>query len=151
MGRAYLTTLESMLATGHDCPFIPHTAPKGTTADLKWWESVLLQPLISRSIPTPAEPRDIGAFSDASSGVGIAIVISGKWRAWRLIPGWQTLNGGKRDISWAEAIGFECLTLFLTQQEQTHNNFMLFGDNKGVVEGWWNGRSRNHAVNEVFK
>lgn len=42
MGRAYLTTLESMLGTGRNCPFIPHTAPRGTTADLEWWESILL-------------------------------------------------------------------------------------------------------------
>jgi len=27
----------------------------------------------------------------------------------------------------------------------------IFGDNKGVVEGWWKGRSRNTATNKVFK
>ena len=27
----------------------------------------------------------------------------------------------------------------------------MYEDNKGVVEGWWNRRSRNRAINNVFK
>ena len=29
-------------------------------------------------------------------------------------------------------------------------NFKVYGDNKGVVEGWWKGRSRNKQTNFVF-
>lgn len=150
-GRAYLTNLETMLSTGFSCPFIPHSAPKGTPADLKWWSSILHQPLVSTTIPRPVQLHDVGAYSDASSGFGIGIIVDGRWRAWRLTPGWQTLGGGKRDIAWAEAVGFECLALFLSHQEPIHRHFTIYGDNIGVVEGWKNGRSRNTYVNEVFK
>jgi hypothetical protein len=149
-GRAFLTGLEAMLTICHDRPFVPHSANKGISGDLEWWVSVLQRPSLSRAIPGPVELYDIGAFSDASSGVGIGIVVQGRWRAWRLIPGWQTLDG-QRDIAWAEAIGFECLVRLLCSTNETNRNFLIYGDNKGVVEGWWNGRSRNRAVNDVFK
>ena len=29
--------------------------------------------------------------------------------------------------------------------------FKIYGDNRGVVEGWWSSRSRNIQVNKVFK
>lgn len=58
------------------------------------------------NIPGPATVTDSNAFSNASSGVGISIVISSQWRVWHLIPGW---NVEDRDIGWAEAVGFELL------------------------------------------
>jgi hypothetical protein len=149
-GRAFLTGMETMLTTSHHSPFIPQSATKGIASDLDWWLSVLRQPSLSRTIPAPVELHDIGAFSDASSGVGVAIIVAGRWRAWRLIPGWQTLHG-RRDIGWAEAIGFECLVHYLISTSTVSRHFKIYGDNKGVVEGWWNGRSRNSSVNEIFK
>ena len=149
-GRAFLTSLEAMLRTSHHSPFVPHSAGKGVARDLDWWLSVLQRPILGRPIPAPVDLCNVGAFSDASSGIGIAIVVSGRWRAWRLIPGWQTLHG-QRDIGWAEAIGFECLVRYLYGTSSTTRHFTIHGDNKGVVEGWWNGRSRNKPVNEVFK
>jgi hypothetical protein len=149
-GRAYLTSLEAMLATSNHSPHVPQSANKGIGPDLDWWFSLLQEPTLSRSIPAPAQLLDLGAFSDASSGVGIGIVVQGRWRAWRLIPGWRTLQG-QRDIGWAEAIGFECVVRYLCNTNPTSRHFTVYGDNKGVVEGWWNGRSRNRPVNEVFK
>src|ERR1700753_2276330 len=29
--------------------------------------------------------------------------------------------------------------------------FLVFGDNTGVVEGWWAGRSRNTETNRIFR
>jgi hypothetical protein len=69
---------------------------------------------------------------DASSGTGIAIVVQGRWRAWRLLPGWDR---GNRDIDRAEAVGFEPLVYAVigaTSVPQT-THFKLFGDNTGVV------------------
>jgi hypothetical protein len=149
-GRAYLTGLEAMLSTSHHSPHVPQSANKGIASDLDWWSSLLRRSTLSKPIPAPVQLFDIGAFSDASSGIGIGIVVGDKWRAWRLIPGWQTLRGS-RDIGWAEAIGFECLVRHLFNSSTIGRNFTVYGDNKGVVEGWWNGRSRNRAVNEVFK
>jgi hypothetical protein len=149
-GRAYLTELEGMLGIFHNSPFLPRHSPKGLRADLEWWISRLKQPRISRAIPYPVPLYDTQAFSDASSEIGIAITVGDRWRAWRLIPGWQTLNG-QRNIGWAEAIAFECLVRHLLGIKGERRHFITHGDNQGVVEGWRNRRSRNKEVNNVFK
>jgi hypothetical protein len=56
-----------------------------------------------------------------------------------------------RDITWAEAIGFELLVYAITRDEDSQQHYRLHRDNKGVVEGWWNGRSCNSVVNDIFK
>jgi hypothetical protein len=149
-GRAYITELEAMLSIFGDCPFMPHTPPRNCAADLRWWSATIRQPTISRPIPGPCIILDPNAFSDASSGVGITIWVNGWWRAWHLVPGWKT-DG--RDIGWAEAIGFEFLVLSIIQATESSpvSCFKVYGDNRGVVEGWWKGRSRNRPTNSVFK
>lgn len=149
-GRAYLTGLEAMLKVCSSRPFTPHSPVASIRDDLRWWVDILRRPILARPIPFPRQLIDMAAFSDASSGIGVAITVGDHWRAWRLIPGWQTLDG-KRDIAWAEAVGFELLTLSVTRGCGVHEHYRLWGDNQGVVEGWWNHRSRNGPVNEVFK
>ncbi|OBZ73565.1 hypothetical protein A0H81_06526 [Grifola frondosa] len=140
-GRAYLTNLEAMLGIFGDRPFMPRTPPlRPLMTSSGGSTSSRAHPFIGQ-FPAPA-------FSDASSGVGIAIVINGRWRAWRLLPGWKR-DG--REIGWAEAVGFELLVQTILQHNDEHPHFKVFGDNKGVVEGWWNGRSRNRQVNAVFR
>jgi hypothetical protein len=148
VGRAYLTNLEAMLGVFHDRPFVPRTPPRHTPADLKWWKHLLQRPIISRPIPMPTPIIDFDAYLDASSGVGIAVTIGEQWRAWILIPGWKS---GGRDIGWAEAVGFEFLVRYLTFRTSAGMHIKAYGDNVGVVEGWWNGRSRNRQVNAVFR
>lgn len=150
-GRAFITELEAMLALFGSNPFRPVSSPALLAGDLSWWTSILLQPNLSRSIPVPVTLIDVGAFSDASSGIGIAVTIGDRWRAWRLIPGWKAARNGTRDITWAEAIGFECLVRILIPQCHSDTHFLIHGDNNGVVEGWWNNRSRNREVNQVFR
>lgn len=147
-GRAYLVSLEAMLPTFRDRPHMPRTPPKTTSDDLRWWKANFTQPTISRDIPGPIEVIDPSAYSDASSGTGVAIWINGRWRAWRLLPGWKA-NG--RDIGWAEAVGMEFLVSAILTQCAEGSCIKVFGDNRGVVEGWWKGRSRNKATNNVFK
>lgn len=149
-GRAYLTSLEAMLSIFHDRPLVPRTPPRSTVQDLQWWSRTLQTPNISRDIPGPVVIYDFKAYSDASSGVGIGITIGDRWRAWRLLPGWKA-DG--REIGWAEAVGFEFLirTLCSFVCEPRKQHVKVFGDNKGVVEGWWKGRSRNKPTNEVFR
>jgi hypothetical protein len=147
-GRAYLVSLENMLSIFHNRPHMPRTPPKGTNEDLRWWKASLTQSTISRPIPGPIKVTDTAAYSDANSGIGIAIWISSRWRAWRLLLGWK---GEDQDISWAEAIGLEFLTITLLNQCPEGNCIKVFGDNRGVVEGWWKGRSRNKATNTIFK
>jgi hypothetical protein len=147
-GRAYLTNLEVLMASFSGNPFVPHHAPRHTATDLCWWLDVLLSPRLSRSIPGPSCVIDQHAFSDASSGFGIGIVVGDRWRAWHLLPGWKA-DG--RDIGWAEAVGFEFLARTLAATSQPGQHLRVFGDNKGVVEGWWKGRSRNWETNKVFR
>ena len=148
-GRSYLTGLEAMLTICNSQPFTLYLPFKGVSEDLAWWTQKL-STITSRPIPAPLPLSDIDAFSDASSGIGIAITIRGKWRAWRLIPGWQTLDGA-RDIGWAEAVGFELLVRTIPRFGSPCGRFKVHGDNKGVVEGWWNFRSKNKPTNLVFR
>ena len=150
MGRAYLTELKKMLGIFHNSPFLPRSSPKGLQADLCWWINRFQQPTITRSVPHPVSLYEAHAFSDASSEFGITITIGAKWRAWCLIPRWKTLEG-QQDIGWAKAIGFKCLVRYLLANKTQRQDFAVYGNNKGVVEGWWNGRSHNRAVNNVFK
>ena len=147
-GRAYLTNLESMLSTFNNRPLVPHHAPRDTSQDLRWWTATLNLPHLFRKIPGPHKLIDIEAYSDASSGCGIAITIGRRWRAWRLVPGWKS-DG--RDIGWAEAVGFEFLVQAVLATAAPGDHFKLYGDNRGVVEGWWKGRSKNKQTNSVFR
>lgn len=150
MGRAFLTGFERMLKVSADKPFLPHRPDKTIASDLEWWGSMLRSGEVARPIYPPSPPADPQAFSDASSLIGVAIIIGEHWRAWRLLPGWQTLNG-TRDIGWAEAVGFELLIYALAAAPRSAGRVIVHGDNSGVVEGWWNGRHRNKPANEVFK
>jgi len=149
-GRPYLTSLESMLGIFHHSPHLPCTPPRQLPTDLDWWTSELSKPSIGRDIPTVHEVRDIAAFSDANSSTGIAIIIGKRWRAWKLLPGWNT---DKRDIGWAEAIGFELLaqTIAHLHSSNQEEHFKIYRDNQGVVNGWKRGRSINPHVNKIFK
>ena len=149
-GRAYLTKLERMLGIFHNTPHKPRHPPRHTENDLLWWLRTLSKPTLTREIPGAQEVIDVQAYSDASSTVGIGIVIRDRWRAWSLIPGWNDAESGK-DIGWAEAVGMELLVRTILRNAPPGTQFKIYGDNKGVVEGWWSGRSRNEQTNEVFK
>jgi len=150
-GRAYLTSLERTIAVFHIKPLLPQRPDKEVKHDLNWWSETLQSGGVSRPIRPPAQFARPNAFSDASSGIGIGIVIRERWCAWRLVPGWRNADGGKRDIGWAEAIGFELLVHTLSALPSTSDHLIVYGDNTGVVEGWWKGSHKNKAVNSVFK
>lgn len=90
------------------------------------------------------------AFWDASSSIGIGIIIGDKWRAWKLREDWRNTGKG-RDIGWAEVVGFELLVLALLENSKSNLHLFVHGNNQGVVEGWWNNRSRNPEINTVFR
>lgn len=75
-GRAYLTALESMTAVAARNPHLERHDDKRLEADLRWWKHRLETPSkLTRKIPHPLPLTDTAAFSDASSGFGIAVVI----------------------------------------------------------------------------
>jgi hypothetical protein len=148
-GWAHLTNMEAMLGSFHNNPFLPRTPPRDTPDDLVWWKHQLSQPDVSRPIPEPQPLIDHEAYSDASSGVGIAITVGSRCRAWRLAAGWKSQG---RDIQWAEAVGFELLAICLCGTFSSEGeHFVVYGDNRGVVEGWWKGRSTNKPTNRIFR
>ena len=147
-GRAHLTSLEAMLASFNDNPFRPHTPPRSTPDDLDWWQRQLCRASISIPLPSPRPLTDYSAYSDASSGFGVAITVGPRWRAWRLADGWKSQG---RDIQWAEAVGFELLALCVCALSGKGEHVVLYGDNRGVVEGWWKRCSANKPTNHVFR
>ncbi|KAJ3505465.1 hypothetical protein NMY22_g17578 [Coprinellus aureogranulatus] len=112
--------------------------------------SVSAPPPSGGQLPYPERFWTSGPYSDASTGVGVGIVIGHKWRAWTLRSGWRTRDGVK-DIGWAEAVGFYFLIVALTQLVARGTHLRLHGDNEGVVDAWRNFRSRNAATNKVFE
>jgi hypothetical protein len=82
-GRAYLTSLESMLGLCAKKPYLPHRPIKDIENDLLWWSDLLQNGGAIRPIFPPLPYSNPLAFSDASSTIGIAIVIGHRWRAWR--------------------------------------------------------------------
>jgi hypothetical protein len=147
-GRAYLTNLEQLMGIFQERPFLPHTPPCKTAKDLDWWKTTLSSQNLTCTIPGCCFAYDFHAYSDASSGHGIGIYINRRWRAWELLPGWKREDQG---IGWAESVGFELLVHTILSSCTPGIYFKVFGDNRGVVEGWWTGHSRNKACNEVFK
>jgi hypothetical protein len=147
-GRAYLSGLERLMATQRDKPHVPLSSPKGTDFELNWWMQALSSLPSPRPIPAPTQVLDVQAFSDASSGTGIAFLVGKKWKAWRLLPGWQS-DG--RDIAWAEAIALELMVHAVVAEHGQNKSYRLYCDNRVVVEGWPNGRSRNQHVNLAFR
>ena len=60
-GRAYLVSLEAMLSTFNNHPFVPHHAPREAPNNLKWWAETLSRPILSHAIPGPSELIDTQA------------------------------------------------------------------------------------------
>ncbi len=147
-GCAHLTNLEAMLGSFHNRIFLLHTPPCDMLDDLGWWRQQLSQPEIARPIPEPQPLIDYDAYSNASSGFGVAITIGLKWRTWLLAAGWKSQG---RDIQWAEAISFELLVVCLCALSGEGEHIKVYGDNRGVVEGWWKGSSTNKPTNHVFR
>ena len=133
-----------MLSIFSHNPFKPHTPPWHTSEDLFWWHEKLSLPLI----PFPLSIHDFTVFSDASSGVRIGIVIQDHWFTWDLLQGWKT---DERDIGWAESVSFKLLIRHILHDGASSIHFKVFRDNKGLIEGWKNGRSHNQLTNDTFQ
>lgn len=80
-GHAYLTGLEKILHVCADKPFMPYRPVRSIAVDLKWWILCLQRGKVARPIKPPIVPSNPTAYSDASSSIGIAIVIGQRWHA----------------------------------------------------------------------
>jgi hypothetical protein len=125
-GRAYLSGLERLMSMQRVKPHVHLTPPKGTAFELDWWLHTLSSPSPLRPLPAPSQITDVDAFSDASSGVGIAFLVGHKWKAWRLLPNWQS-DG--RDIAWAESIALELMARAVVAEQGPTKSYRLYCDN----------------------
>ena len=139
-----------MLATCTSKPFTLYHPDKWIWDDLKWWLGKLESNTITCPITPPPSYLDMQAFSNASTGLEISIIIRFRWCAWQLIPGWNMLHR-QQDIGWAEAIGLELLVSTISMIISKPLNIIIFCNNLRVVEGWRTGRHWNNAINGVFK
>ena len=112
-----------------------------------WWRKVLMRPTFSQTIPGNRHIYDTDGFLDASFSPGLGITLGLRWHAWKLLPGW---NQNGRDIGWAKAVAMELLIQTILQLG-CPSGIKVHGDNTGIVEGWWMGRSRNTETNRVFR
>lgn len=112
--------------------------------DLRWWDSTLSSPCISRSLKPhgPTLPLDI--FVDASTDWGIGIVVDGPWDAWRLIPGWKDQG---RNIGWLEALAVELVIYAVMERGIQDASIIVHSDNQGVIGSFDKGRSRSFSMN----
>jgi hypothetical protein len=84
-GCAYLFGLERLMATQRDKPHVPLTPPKGPLR-ARLVAPFPLIPISPPSIPAPTQVTDVDAFSDASSGTGIAFLVGQKWKVVEATP-----------------------------------------------------------------
>ena len=91
---------------------------------------------------------DLHAFVDASSGFGIGLVLNNAWASYKFITSFRARG---RDIAWAESIAVYLMLLTFTHIKLPSTRLIIYCDNKVVVEGWRNFRSRNTFVNSVFQ
>jgi hypothetical protein len=150
LGRAYLAWIQIFMGlfNAERERYMERTPPKHLPDDLDWWEHQLLVHSLERELRGPACVRDVHTYLDASSGTGVGVVIGDRWRAWRLLPGWQDKH---RRIQWAEAVGFELVCCYVFGDAPRETQLRIWGDNNGVVKGWWRGRSANIPTNKIFK
>ena len=71
----HLTNMEAMLASFNNNPFLPHTPPQDTPYDLAWWQHQLGRANLFILIPRPHPLVEYRAYSDTSSGFGVAIMV----------------------------------------------------------------------------
>ena len=128
-GQVHLTSMEVMLASFNNSPFLPHTPPQNMPDNLAWWKRQLQHPDASRPILRPRPLTDYHAFSDTSSGFGVTITVGSRWRAWRLVDRWKSQGWDKQ---WAEAVGFELLAICLCTLACKGKHLTLHGDNESV-------------------
>ena len=91
---------------------------------------------------------DLNIYVDASTSCGIGLCVGGLWAVWRLVPGWNT---GGRDIGWAEAVALELAVMWLAETDRHDVSVVIHSDNKGVIDAFNKGRSRNLHHNDCIR
>ena len=91
---------------------------------------------------------DLNIYVDASTSWGIGLCVGGLWAVWRLVSGWNT---GGQDIGWAEAVALELAAMWLAETDRHDMSVVIHSDNKGVIDAFNKGRSRNLHRNDCIR
>ena len=114
--------------------------------DLRWWSCILAIPNPSHSLivlPT----LDLDVWVDASTSLGIGILVDSHWATWKLVEGW---NSHSQDIGWAEAVVIELAVVWLTSSHFHDGCVRLNCDNTSVIHSFWRGHSHNPSWNDCL-
>lgn len=149
-GRSRLPSISHFTSSFHYLrnKHVVRPIPDPVAADLRWWIAHFNQSPISLSFANRPPPQDIDFWVDASTRVGIGVVINGHWDGWALQAGWKT-NG--RDIGWAEMAAVELGVCALIPRVPPGSHVTLKSDNQGVIGALRTHRSRNRQQNLVLQ
>ena len=90
---------------------------------------------------------NLDIYVDTSTSLGVGLCVGNCWVAWRLVPGW---NSGGCDIGWEEAVALELAAMWLAETDQHDVCVVIRLDNKGVIDAFNKGRSRNLHHNDCL-
>ncbi|KAG8789291.1 hypothetical protein FRC15_010127 [Serendipita sp. 397] len=118
--------------------------------DMKWWRNTLQANIPMQLKDKPDLSDNWVIYTDACSDWGIGVVINNQWDRWKLADNWDL--DGERHIGWAEGIAVEVAVHVLFSQFRiprgTH--IRIWCDNKGFVDSWQRGASRNWDQNTII-
>ena len=143
-GRSRMPSLHRFIASFNNNIFIFRFPPPRLLTDLAWWRTALESPIFYRSIVFRLIVN-LDIYVDASTSWGISLTVGSLWRAWFLIPGWQSEG---RHIGWAESIALEFAVMEAAARGLHDVRVLVHSDNKGSIGQYINGRSRNPFINE---
>jgi hypothetical protein len=156
IGRSFLPATQSFLAAFYSIAkrlreraarFVRIRPSAAAISDITVWRDLLTIPSASRSLRlNPLIDPDV--WVDASSDWGVAIVVEGRWRAWKLLPGWNT-DG--RDIGWAESVALEFAVHHLVQSGFSHVRLLIHSDSQGTIGQYNKGRGKNRSTNDCIR
>ena len=142
-GHSHLPALSHLLSKFPNIHVLHHI-PSNVMHELKWWSCTLTVPNPSRSL-TPLLPLDLYICVDASTSVGIGILINNQWEAWSLAPGW---NSNGQDIGWVEAVAIKLAVMWLASSGYHNDCLTVNCDNTSVIQSFWKGDSHNPSHKE---
>lgn len=142
-GLSYMTNLYNWLSDFLN-DYVPRYMRSSVLTDLKWWQVLLSETHLPRSL-APREPtRDYDIWVDASTEWGIGLLWGGRWSAWRLQDGWK---GPSRDIGWLEGVAVELAILATREMGVRDADILIRSDNEGVIGAFAKGRCSNFMTN----
>lgn len=119
--------------------------------DLNYWLETLQTFKNLRLIPAP-EPREINWVGDASTSFGIGVLIGPRWCQYKLRPGWESSQRGKRGIAWLETVAIRLGIMMLIQLNWSKGqNLNVWTDNTTCEATLKKRKSRDQSVNEEWK